>query len=298
MPHVHSFEILDVFAETPLAGNQLAVVYIDLTEPDAWLQRVAAEFGFSETVFLPADLPSDGPVPTRIFTPVHEMPFAGHPTLGAAFAVQRHTGNRTVSLAEKVGTIETWTEGTDDPTIWMRQVEPEFLGTRTRDGLAGCVGLGPEDIAEEPEPEIVSTGVPFLIVRLTGRSALARAAEDSRAYGAWWGDDEPHPVFLYTTEAEEPNHGIRARMFASLFGIVEDPATGSASGCLAAHLLRRAVLGPGPVDVAVEQGYEMGRPSVLHLRAEPDGAGIAVQVGGGVRHVASGELSAEARPGA
>jgi trans-2,3-dihydro-3-hydroxyanthranilate isomerase len=296
VPELHEYDIVDVFAEARYSGNQLAIVYIDGTEPDEWLQRVANEFGFSETVYLPIDIHSDAPVATRIFTPQIEVPFAGHPTLGAAWAVRRTTGRDRVELAEKAGTIATWAEqDTDCETLWMSQNVPEFGTTFSvagaEDGpvgsLAEALTIEPRDLAPEPKPQIVSTGLPFLIVRLADRAAVARAKEKPDVLTGWLGDEGPQAVLVFATEAEEAGHAIRARMFASAFGIAEDPATGSANGCMAAYLVRHRVLGTDSIDVAVEQGYEMGRPSVLYLRADTK----SVTVGGRVQHVASGRLT-------
>ena len=296
MPELHEYEIVDVFAEAQYSGNQLAIVYINGSESDEWLQRVANEFGFSETVYLPIELRSNAPVATRIFTPQIEVPFAGHPTLGAAWAVRRNTGRDRVELAEKAGTIATWAEqDPDGETLWMSQNAPEFGTTFTTAGPAGSMAgslaaglsIEPRDLAPEPKPQIVSTGLPFLMVRLKDRDAVGRAKEKPDVLTRWLGEEGPQAVLVFATDAEEAGHTIRARMFASAFGIAEDPATGSANGCLAAYLVRHRVLGADTIDVAVEQGYEMGRPSVLYLRADRE----SVTVGGRVRHVAFGRLT-------
>ncbi|TFH04856.1 MAG: PhzF family phenazine biosynthesis protein [Spirochaetales bacterium] len=289
---VGDFEILDVFAERPGAGNQLAVVFASGKESTGVLQRVAREFNFSETVFLPAELPVDpanSGVPTRIFTPMEELPFAGHPTLGASWVVRRHTGAKEVILSEGVGDIHTWYEGDrGDPIVWMRQREPEYLEFADPRAVAAALCLQPDDVSASPAPQRVSTGLAFLLVPLASRNAVARARINSEALADIYGVDAP-PVLLFAREAEEPGHQIRARMYAPHLGIPEDPATGSAAGCLVAYLLKHRLLGDS-VDAVMEQGYEMGRPSVLHLSGRVYGAHTVINVGGAVQLVATGSL--------
>jgi trans-2,3-dihydro-3-hydroxyanthranilate isomerase len=291
MPKTHEYEIVDVFAESRYAGNQLAIVYVDGREPDDWLQSIANEFGFSETVFLPASMPGTGPVPTRIFTPKVELPFAGHPTLGAAWAVARHTETEEPVLEERAGIMHTWRSQSGDNCFWMRQNPPEFGEQRPTEGLAHCLSLQASDIASFPQPQVVSTGLPFLIVRLASLDSVRRAVEQSRDLSDWLGNDGPLPVLVFATEAEETDHHIHVRMYAASLGITEDPATGSANGCLAAYLLRHGVLAGNPLEATVEQGYEMGRRSVLYVSAETTDGSITVAVGGQVQLVATGSLT-------
>ncbi len=312
------FTIVDVFAERRYSGNQLAVVEADGTESTADLQAIAREFGFSETVFLlpgspisegeVADRASDSTgVSVRIFTPANELPFAGHPTIGAAWVIRHgmtsadaadanHALPAEIILQEGVGPIRTWFEGEGpDATVWMQQNQPEFGATYDAAAAAASLSLQAGDVDDSLFVEHVSTGIPFLIVPLASLDALKRARADLHALKDLFGDDATVPLLLFTRGAEEPGHDIRARMFAAEYGIAEDPATGSANGCLAGYFVRHGVFPDTPLRVAVEQGYEMGRPSVLYLEAEQDrsdaDAGITVRVGGRVQLVATGELA-------
>lgn len=325
------FVIVDVFAEKRYCGNQLAIVRADGSETDQDLQAIAQEFGFSETVFVfpQGAAAAGGPQPrhrVRIFTPGEELPFAGHPTLGAAWVLRypsllqsgSHAGAgsttgpdgiaREIILDENVGPIRTWFEtDSEDSVVWMQQNPPEF--GRTFDPAATAAALGLDEAHVDPRLPVqqVSTGIPFVIVPLRSLDAVSRARAEIDLLPDLFGANTTVPVFLFATEAEERDHDIRARMFAPQYRIVEDPATGSANGCLAGYLVEHRVLGSGRVQVTVEQGYEMGRPSVLYLDAgrtdESDrapeigaanaGAGdasMSIRVGGRVRLVATGEL--------
>jgi trans-2,3-dihydro-3-hydroxyanthranilate isomerase len=292
--------IVDVFAERTYSGNQLAVVWADGSETTEELQRLAVEFGFSETVFIEPDRPNPGGATyaVRIFTPASELPFAGHPTLGAAWAI-RNLGDRDpsaeIELREGVGPIRVWFEGDQpDGLVWMQQNSPEFGNSYPVDRTAAALGLEAADIDAGTPVQHVSTGIPFVIVPLVSLDAVRRARAFVEPAKDLFNGLEPTPLLVYARGAEEAGHHLRARMFAAQYGVPEDPATGSANGCLAAYLVQHNVLGPGPVRVAVEQGYEMGRPSVLYLDAER-GAGadspISVRVGGRVKLVLTGELA-------
>jgi trans-2,3-dihydro-3-hydroxyanthranilate isomerase len=320
MPENGSFRIVDVFAVRPMSGNQLAVVLVEGLPPygdaraAARLQAIAAEFGFSETVFLdavlghegtgaPPERRSAGPITTRIFTPAEELPFAGHPTLGAAWVVREHYRGAgalpdRVVLAEGVGPIETWFDSEDpNAVVWMRQRYPEFGPTLDPGEVASALSLERPALDERYPIRIVSTGIPFAIVPLRTVGAAARAREipdRSRELYASAGL-EPVPFFIFA-----PNRGssptgaaFHARMFASTLGIVEDPATGSANGCFAGYLVEYAYEGARRLDASVTQGVEMGRPSLLHLRAWREDGPIAVEVGGSVSPFASGRLDQE-----
>ena len=301
------FQIVDVFAERRYAGNQLAVVRADGTESESELQQIAQEFGFSETVFLlpsasaSQDSIATAAVPVRIFTPTEELPFAGHPTLGAAWVLRflGMTGSRSgngIVLQEGVGPIRTWFDGDGpDATIWMQQKPPEFGQKYEKSAVAAALGLRPDDVDPQLPVQRVSTGIPFLIVPLTTLDSVQRARDRAEFVADLFADENPVPLFVFARGAEEPGHHLHSRMFAGQYGIAEDPATGSANGCLAGYLVQHRALGDGPVQLAVEQGYEIGRPSVLYLDAEATSSAegtsvISVKVGGKVRLVAEGNL--------
>ena len=291
----HPFHIVDVFAERRHAGNQLAVV-LDAADLDApTMQAIAREMNFSETSFVLERSPGPRGYRVRIFTPRQEIPFAGHPTLGTAWVIREalapdSRGALTLELG--VGPIPVTFERTASGAelLWMRQRAPEFGPTAAADELAAAVGLAPEDLDPQFPAQQVSTGLPFWIVPLRGIEAVRRCRVDAAAYEGFIRTRDCQSIFVFSREAEQSGNDIHARMFSPYYGVVEDPATGSANGCLAAYLVEHRVLGEDAIDVRVEQGHEMGRPSLLHLRARNGGGDFDVRVGGGVVPVARGNL--------
>ncbi|WP_440990491.1 PhzF family phenazine biosynthesis protein [Haloarchaeobius baliensis] len=287
----HVFHLCDVFATERYAGNQLAVVADagDLSTDE--MQAIANEMNYSETTFVTGR--DDDGWDVRIFTPNSEIPFAGHPTLGTAAVVREHLAADApdpVTLHLEVGDVPVRVEGDgDDPLYWMTQQPPEFGETFARETAATALGLQPEDVREDLPVQWVSTGLPTVVVPLRDRDALERIDVDRDGYEALTGDHDGKNVLAFCPDPRAPVHDYADRVFSPFYGVPEDPATGSSNGCLAGYLVRHR---DGPLDAVVEQGYEMGRPSLLHLRAE-ERAGeedIEVQVGGRVVPVARGDL--------
>jgi trans-2,3-dihydro-3-hydroxyanthranilate isomerase len=272
----HTFYIVDVFAEERYAGNQLAVVLGAGDLSSGEMQRMASEMNYSETSFV---LSGEGDAHrVRIFTPTEELPFAGHPTLGTAYVIQhtiiREPAERLV-IEVPAGRIPVDL----GEVLWMRQLPPTFGEERDREAAARSLGLKECDLDPELPVETVSTGIPFLIVPLRDLDALRRCRPP--------GMRESIYAFCPGSHGDGPGD-LSARMFAGGIGVAEDPATGSAAGCLAAYLVEHR---GAPVDLRVEQGYEIGRSSLLHLRARRDETGtVQVSVGGRVQMVARGEL--------
>ncbi|MDS0297390.1 PhzF family phenazine biosynthesis protein [Halogeometricum sp. S1BR25-6] len=284
------FHLVDVFAERRYAGNQLAVVESRETLSDDEMLEITREMNYSETTFLEGD-PVDGAWPVRIFTQKEEIPFAGHPTLGTAAVLrERFDAGDDVTLRLGVSDIpvEVRPDG-DGEAYWMTQNAPEFGAELDHARLARVLGLDSEDVDREWPVQVVSTGLPSILVPLTGRGALGRVDIDRTAYGALYDETGVENVFPFCADPREDGHHLAARMFSPGHGLYEDPATGSANGNLAGYLARHRYFGDDEVAVSVEQGYEMGRPSVLHLEAE-DGEEVSVRVGGRVEFVAEGDL--------
>ena len=283
-----TFYIVDVFAEERYAGNQLAVVRGGADLPDETLQKIALEMNYSETTFVLSDEETDGGYDVRIFTPGEEVPFAGHPTLGTAYVIQHEL------LAGPVECITLNLEAGEIPVtfgevLWMRQLPPAFGATLDSALLARTLNLETADLDDHYPVQEVSTGLPALIVPLRDLDALRRCKVDWERYTELAGSGKN--LYVFCPEPHEDGPGdLSARMFANDLGVTEDPATGSAAGCLAAYLLEHSYLGTDSVDVRVEQGYEIGRPSLLYLRAARDGDEMRVDVGGKVQMVARGEL--------
>ncbi len=285
------FYILDVFAEQKYAGNQLAVFRHAASLTAAQMQRIAVEMHFSESTFVLSDEPVGGLFKVRIFTPAEEVPFAGHPTLGTAHVIRHEILGGSVAnivLDLKVGPITT----TLDPNgyTWMQQKEPVFGPVQPPEIFASLLSIAPNDIDGRYPIEEVSTGLPFFIVPLKSIDALRRARVRSEEYRALIQRTESKAVLIFCPQAHEPGHDLSVRMFADYYGVPEDPATGSANGCLAGYLAHHRYFGEPRIDISCEQGYEIGRPSLLRLRAAQQDSHVEVSVGGRCITVAKGEF--------
>ena len=291
----HRFHIVDVFGERKHSGNQLAVVVPEGPLRARDMQSIAREFNFAETTFLGSVRPRGGGYPVRIFTPRREVPFAGHPTLGTAHVIRNHVApGKAASLALDlgVGRIPVRFPPRQPGVAWMRQQAPVFGEVHARKEAAALVGLTARDLDPRFPVQEVSTGLPFLFLPVKCLEAMRRALPERSACHAHFAQRPGGelPLFLFCPETYSPAHRINARMFAEAFGIPEDPATGSANGCLAAYLAQHRYFGSDDIDLAVEQGYEIGRPSVLRIKATREAGGPIIEVGGKVIDVAEGHL--------
>jgi len=290
-----TFYIVDVFAQRKYAGNQLAVFQAGNQYSSDKMQILAKEMNYSETTFILSDETKNGGFDVRIFTPAREVPFAGHPTLGTAFAIRKYIIRKPVAqviLNLKVGQIPVSIENIESGTdwLWMRQKAPQF-GERLNAGeTAEALHLSRNDVDERFPVEEVSTGIPFLIVPVKSLAAIKKAKVDlDRFYKLVKGKEAKAPL-LFCQEPYSQNHDLNVRVFADYYQVPEDPATGSANGCLAGYLVKNRFFQSGEIDIKVEQGYEIGRPSLLCLKAKDKQYEIEVNVGGQVFPVARGEL--------
>ncbi|MCU0486954.1 MAG: PhzF family phenazine biosynthesis protein [Anaerolineales bacterium] len=285
------FYIVDVFAEHKYAGNQLAVFREAGKLSGEEMQHIAREINFSETTFILSDEPQRGGFDVRIFTPGEEVPFAGHPTLGTAHIIrnqilQGEAGSVVLNL--KVGQIPV-TLGADG-YAWMKQIQPVFGAQHTAERLAGVLGIDISEIDTRFPIEEVSTGLPFFIVPLKGIAALKKAKVDQDRYFELVNHTNAKGILIFCPQTHEPHNDISVRVFVDYYGVPEDPATGSGNGCLAGYLVKHRYFGQPRIDLRSEQGYEIGRPSLLLLRAEQSAAGIDILVGGKSILVAQGEF--------
>jgi trans-2,3-dihydro-3-hydroxyanthranilate isomerase len=283
-----TFYIVDVFAEEKYAGNQLAVIRgIDgLTNGE--MQKIAAEMNYSETTFILSDEKHDGGYDVRIFTPKEEVPFAGHPTLGTAYVIAREIEAEPIeriTLNLKAGRIPVSLAD----VCWMRQPSPTFGSVFTSGRLSRVLGLEDVDLDARFPIQEVSTGLPCIVTPLKNLEALKRCQVGISAYYALISDTQAKAILVFSPEPYDKAN-LSARFFADYYGVPEDPATGSANGCLAAYLVEHCYFDMDFIDVRVEQGYEIRRPSLLYLRAEKREGEISVSVGGKVQMVARGEL--------
>lgn len=271
-----AYRLLDVFTDRPLAGNPLAVVLDGAGLDGADMQAVAAEFNLSETVFV---LPAEGTeadARLRIFTPSTELPFAGHPTVGTAVCLalvdggERRAGGGIV-LDVEAGRLRCTVSAEGElrgrasvglpilPRRLEADVDPalvaDTLGLARADvGFAGH-GLG-----------VWSAGVPFLLVPLKDRDAVARAAVAAGPWPRLQSEAGTHGVFVYCRDCVDLTRQFHARMFAPSLGITEDPATGAAVAALAGQIVASDNPGEGRQRLVIEQGFEMGRPSLIGLK--------------------------------
>src|SRR5215210_1728790 len=283
------FTIVDVFAEEKYAGNQLAVVRGAAGLPDETLQKITREMNYSETTFILSEEERDGGYDARIFTPGGEIPFAGHPTLGTAYVIREEilaSPAERVVLNLKAGNIPV----TFGDVLRMRQFPPTFGQRLDPDRMARVLGLECDDLDDRYPVQEVSTGLPAIVVPLKGLDALKRCRVDLERYSGLARQTGVDNVYAFCPEPHEEGNDLAARMFTQGLGIPEDPATGSAAGCLAGYLVEHRYFGAEPVDARVEQGYEIQRPSLLYLRAGREAEEINVSVGGKVQMVARGEL--------
>lgn len=280
------FRIVDVFTESPFAGNQLCVV------PDApaeltgeQMQTLAREIGFSETTF--ATVTGPDAYRMRIFTPLAELPFAGHPTLGTAFTLVAE-GRVAPRVRQTTAAGEIPLEiDVDVGDGWMRQFTPEFGPEfADRELVARAAGLSIGQLHPDLPAQTISTGLPPLLVPVRDDEALRAAVRDDAASAEAVRLAGAECLYLFAIRGDGD---VRARMFDVAFSIGEDPATGSAAGPLGAYLAAQGLAGmPGVCVVA--QGEQVGRPSFIRLDVRPDGDAWEVRVGGGVRIVAEGSF--------
>ncbi len=272
--------ITEVFAEGPYSGNQLATV-IDCEGLSTFeMQQIARAFNFAETTFVLGGDEQNGS-DIRIFTPQTELPFAGHPTLGTSYLLRHHiegfeTPELTLNLG--VGPIKVWFQ--DDGVIWMRQNEPSFGATAAASEAAALIELAENDLDDRFPVQAVSTGLEFLLVPVRDLETLrkGRVVPTGSDVG----------ILAFCGEGYRSEHAYASRMFAPGLGVGEDAATGSATGCLAAYLAEYEYSGSSKVSGTVGQGFEIGRPSALHLAAEKTADEFVVEVGGRVNLVAEG----------
>ena len=286
----------DVFSSKALEGNSLAVFRDARGLSDAQMQSIAKEMNLSETTFIfPRDSQTerDRGVRVRIFTVEEELPFAGHPTLGTAFALRGDSGAKQITLELNVGKVPVqFEEVSGQPTFGeMTQIDPVFGTQHDREALARAIGLRVDDFDPSLPVETVSTGVPFTVTPIKSlailqnlRVDLSRAAEYLQKTGGKF-------LYFVARETVDPAARLHARM---LFYNGEDPATGSAAGCTAAWMVAHGVAKPDE-RVLIEQGIEMRRPSRIFVRASRqnqngDNRIVNVRVGGNAIEVMRAEV--------
>jgi trans-2,3-dihydro-3-hydroxyanthranilate isomerase len=290
---VLDFSIVDVFAEQKYQGNQLAVFHNAQGLTEEQMLRIAREIGFQESTFILSDEAVEGAYDVKIFTPEYEVPFAGHPTLGTAFLLMKEPDTE-VTLNLKVGKVPVCLSNN---ILWLEISNPTFGETFAAD-IAPLLGIKPEDIDDTTPIQLVSTGLPYLIVPVKTLRVIQEMKLDDVAIKEWltanklYKTNSPDGLtvafFAFTDETHAQVNHLHARMFClENDKIVEDAATGSANSCLLAYLLKHEL---PMIHKLVEQGYEMKRPSLINIKGELNQEGkYKLKVGGKVQLVAQGK---------
>jgi len=291
------FFTLDVFTDIRFAGNPLAVVLDAEALDTATMQAIAREFNYPETVFVHAASDPAHRARVRIFTPARELPFAGHPTVGTAVLLGHIDGGadaREIVLEEGIGpvrcTIEPFDGGRGRARFALPQLPAETGTAPDNAVIAAALGLSPGDIGyADMRAAIWSAGLPLTFVPVASLAAVRNCRPDPARMSATLGDG---PVYLFCAETAEAGHDFHARMFAPALGVPEDPATGAAAAAFMGLLAKHGGLRDGDHAYTVEQGYEMGRPSLIRIAlVMRDKKLVSASVGGNAVIVTEGKLS-------
>ncbi len=287
------FVQLDVFTAVPLEGNPLAVFPDGRGLTDQEMQALAREMNLSETTFI---IPRDAAierqrgVQVRIFTPEEELPFAGHPTLGTAYFLHRLNNQPEILLDLKVGAIPVSFHKDTEGRIFgeMRQRDPEFGSTHPPEAIARLAGLDPSDMDSSLPIQTVFTGLAFAIAPVRSLKALQKIRLDWPRAEDYATRTDAKFIYFLSRETADPAARVQVRM---IFYNGEDPATGSGAGCAAAWMVRHGVAHPEE-SVRIDQGLEIHRRSLIHVRAGREGDRVVnVRVGGNVVEILRGEVT-------
>lgn len=295
------FITLDVFTERRFTGNPLAVLLdAEGLETDA-MQAISREFNLAETVFVlpPADRAHRARL--RIFTPAREIPFAGHPTVGTAVLLGRGAGEagaRAIVLEENLAPVRCHVHTIDQARGRAHFTIPQLPAGAGRanetEAIAAALSLAPADIGfNDYQPQRWSAGIAFTFVPVRSREAIARASPNSAQFEAAFGQDGPALVYLFCAEPVEMGNSFHVRMFAPAMGVPEDPATGAGAAAFAGMIMATQHLADGHHAFRIEQGYQMGRPSLIELGLTvKDRALATVEIGGHAVIVSEGTIEA------
>jgi trans-2,3-dihydro-3-hydroxyanthranilate isomerase len=292
------FVTLDVFTEKRFAGNPLAVVLESDGLDSASMQAIAREFNLSETVFVAPPENKAHRAKLRIFTPARELPFAGHPTVGTAVLLARLDGGeaeRAFVVEEKIGLVPCRVQPGKNARATFDIPRPSAKEADATDtaAMAAALGLTSADLDLDGfAAERWSAGNPFTFLPLRGLDAMKRCRVDLARFDAAFGGGNHAAAFVFCRETAEA-HSFHARMFAPVMGVLEDPATGSAAAAFSGYLAAHGGYRDGEHLVRIEQGYEMGRPSLIDLTLKIAGGKLtAASIGGGAVVVAEGSIEA------
>ena len=276
------FYITDVFTSTKYSGNQLATIIVDSELPESTMLKIAREFNFSETTFVISPKANSNSFKTRIFTPASEIPFAGHPTLGTAFLMHKFYSPNTDKIILKliIGNILV---NVSSHILWMTQKKATYHEFYTKDVIARLLNIDEGEIRTDLPIQIVSTGLPALIIPLKSLDSVKRTKPTNNLYNKLFNGKNDLTLYVFSEETYNNDNNFNARVFFNAFGIREDPATGSATGCLGGYLSKHL---NKEINISIEQGFEIDRKSILKLNVTDN----IIKVGGSVSLTANGEL--------
>ena len=290
------YHLLDVFTRRQFGGNPLAVFPDSDDVPDRVMQSIANELNLSETTFIQKPRADASDCTVRIFTPKRELPMAGHPTIGTAFAILKNgllepKSRGRLVFDEGVGpvTVDFRHDGGRPSDLWMHQLLPVFRDILDKATVARLLSLEASEVVPDCPVQVVSCGLPVILVPLRSLDSVRRVAVRQELLDSELRQIECRELFVFTLETENQESSVHCRMFAPRVGIPEDPATGSAHGPLGSYLFRYG-LSDG-TRIVSEQGFEMGRPSIIQVRICSAGCEIMdVLVGGECAVVGSGVI--------
>jgi trans-2,3-dihydro-3-hydroxyanthranilate isomerase len=288
----YRYQVVDVFTQTPLEGNPLAVFLHAADLNGSTMQKIARELCLPETVFVVSPRRADCVARFRIFTPGKEMDFAGHPTLGTGFVLVQEgvvsLGTQRFCVEENVGAIPIAVDREQPSMFWLRTPPVQDGPEIDKDAAAAMITL-PSSALANSAPQVLSAVNPALFIALKDKSAVDNALLDSSAWIAIKKRYHPDPMFAFVF-APTPE-GAYSRMFAPDHGVAEDPATGSTTGPLAVYMMRQGMTSAKAGSRFVnEQGTRMGRKSILHVHVHGEEGRDGIDVGGFVTPVINGEI--------
>ncbi|QEE15563.1 PhzF family phenazine biosynthesis protein [Promethearchaeum syntrophicum] len=304
MPHMKFF-IVDVFATRKYTGNQVAVIECEKPLEVDLMQRIARELSLPEVSFVQNQPNPDGSYDVRIFTPEREVSFSGHPTLGTAYIINNFlipeqrdeilldlpSGQISIGVSKIEHTGDSNFISKHKPCLTSPQKNPEFGRIYEPVLLSKILGLSPQDIDNEFPIQEVTIGLPVILVPLKNLEILKQIKINHERYKWLIQRTQAKLILVFCSETEHPENDIHVRVFADYYGIPEDAATGSSNGGLAAYLAKYKYFDNNIVDIRIEQGYEIERPSLILAKAQimSDGV-IDVSIGGLVNLVVEGTL--------
>ncbi|WP_042348547.1 PhzF family phenazine biosynthesis protein [Bacillus massiliigorillae] len=285
------YSIVDVFSKGKYTGNQLAVFKNAENISENEMQQIAKEINFPESTFILSNIKKENGYDVRIFTPNEEIPFAGHPTLGTAYVIQNEMLERPCEkllLNYKAGQIPVSFDNQEE-ILWMKQNEPTFGQVLDTNKVSNVLNIDKKYIDNRFPIQEVSTGLPVIIVPLMSLEAVKKVRIDREKYYELIEHTSAKGIMVFSPEAYSSENDVNVRDFADYYGIPEDAGTGSSNGCLASYLVKYRYFETKEINIRVEQGYEINRPSLLFLKASDNNGKIKVYVGGKVEKIAEGE---------